>query len=462
MEIKDLKTILREEVLKLEEKVPYASAFAAMDKRKTISVSEFEKSIRPADPARGVTLSAFTGTHFIEYSTNEISLESIRNTSKELLVRCESAGINRERRLIIPPGEKLDKDFFNQMKEDPESIGIDRILKDAESVKNQIKGLSSKVVNCGVNYTYVQKEELFVNRNKKLYQELYYWNSMYYAVFNDGDRNSQIFNLYGNTGGAEHRFMDKEKMKQVIYDGEKVLYAKRLKPGTYDCIFSPRMAGIFAHEAFGHGTETDMYLKGRAKGKEYMNKQVAAEDIQMYDSPAFPGYSGSYFFDHEGNLSEETQIIKDGILVSGLTDLNSAVRLKYKPTPNSRRENYSHKVYSRMTNTYFGTGEETLPEMIKSIEKGYLLAYPTNGMEDPRGWGIQLEGLFAREIKNGKLTDNYFSPVIITGYVPDLLNSITMKSKELDFFSGTCGKGFKESVPVSAGGPYLKLKARLA
>ena len=52
-------------------------------------------------------------------------------------------------------------------------------------------------------------------------------------------------------------------------------------------------------------------------------------------------------------LASETQIIKDGILVSGLTDMNSAIRLNYKRTPNGRRENFSHKVYARMTKYLF-------------------------------------------------------------------------------------------------------------
>jgi TldD protein len=83
-------------------------------------------------------------------------------------------------------------------------------------------------------------------------------------------------------------------------------------------------------------------------------------------------------------------------------------------------------------------------------------------MEDPKGWGIQLEGFMAREIRNGKLTGKVFSPVIVTGYVPDLLQSIDMVGKHLHISGlGTCGKGHKEWVKVTDGGPYLKLRARL-
>ena len=84
-------------------------------------------------------------------------------------------------------------------------------------------------------------------------------------------------------------------------------------------------------------------------------------------------------------------------------------------------------------------------------------------MEDPKGWGIQLEGLYLERISSGKLTGQIFSPVIVTGYVPDLLCSIDMVGNESEMSTlGMCGKGYKEWVKVTDGGPYLRLKARIA
>ena len=101
-------------------------------------------------------------------------------------------------------------------------------------------------------------------------------------------------------------------------------------------------------------------------------------------------------------------------------------------------------------------------EMIESVKYGYLLEGMESGMEDPKHWGIQCIIQRGREIKDGKLTGRIVSPVIMTGYVPELLGSISMCSKDrLVFGSGGCGKGHKEWVKVADGGPYLKTKARL-
>ena len=220
------------------------------------------------------------------------------------------------------------------------------------------------------------------------------------------------------------------------------------------------MAGVIAHEAFGHGVEADMFLKKRAMAVEYMNKAVASPLVDLFDSPAYPGESGSYCFDDEGMKASETQIIEKGILRRGLTDQRSAAMLGIPRTANGRRESYRHKAYARMTNTYFGAGTSNLDDMIASIDSGLFMPRGSNGMEDPKGWGIQVESPFAIEIKNGKLTDRVFSPIVITGFVPDLLKSISMVGNTVEFEGmGICQKGHKEQVPVAIGGPHLKMRA---
>ena len=50
----------------------------------------------------------------------------------------------------------------------------------------------------------------------------------------------------------------------------------------------------------------------------------------------------------------------------------------------------------------------------------------------------------------------------MSGYVPDLLKSITMISDTFEVIgSGSCGKGYKEWVRVSDGGPALKARVKL-
>ena len=84
-----------------------------------------------------------------------------------------------------------------------------------------------------------------------------------------------------------------------------------------------------------------------------------------------------------------------------------------------------------MSNTFFGVGSSSLAELVAAVERGYLLTHPSNGMEDPKGWGIQLEGSMAEEIRAGRLTGRVFSPVVVTGSVPRLLQSVSGVGHEL-------------------------------
>ena len=205
-----------------------------------------------------------------------------------------------------------------------------------------------------------------------------------------------------------------------------------------------------------------MFVKNRAKAKDFVNKQVASELVNMHDGASATLSSASYFFDDDGILANDTQIIKDGILVDGLSDVLTALELNKKPSGNSRRESTRRKAYTRMTNTFFGAGKDNVDDMIKSIKHGYYLCDTNNGMEDPKNWQIQCTAQYALEIEDGKFNGNIYSPVVISGYVPDLLKSISMVSNEVIITgSGMCGKGHKEWVYVADGGPYLKARVKL-
>ena len=234
-----------------------------------------------------------------------------------------------------------------------------------------------------------------------------------------------------------------------------------MAPGTYECVCTPEATGTTVHEAFGLGVEMDMFVKDRALAQSYIGKQVASPLVTMHDGCAQREVA-TYFFDDEGTLSHDTVIIDKGILKAGISDAQSAMFLGTVPTGNGRRESYERKAYTRMTNTYFEPGSDKVEDMIASVKYGMLLEEPSSGMEDPKNWGIQCMVNFAREIKDGKLTGRIFSPVVLTGYVPDLLKSITMMSDNIELGGcGACGKGYKEWVKVSDGGPYIKATIRL-
>ena len=308
--------------------------------------------------------------------------------------------------------------------------------------------------------THISK--MFLTKNRDLRQSyVYSEGSMVPIAARDG-RNS-----YTNTGvsgrvGPEIFAKLREKADDAVRVVGELLDAEPIEPGEYDVITSPEVTGLIAHEAFGHGVEMDMFVKGRALGAEYIDKRVGSDLVTMHEGALCAENVTTYAFDDEGTPAEDVIEIDHGILKTGICDALAAKRLGVKPTGNGKRQNFEHKVYTRMTNTVFDSGEATIEEMIASIKHGYYLCGMRSGMEDPKHWGIQCIIERGYEIKDGALTGRVVSPIVMTGYVPELLGAVSMASRDrLIFGNGGCGKGYKEWVKVADGGPALKTKARL-
>jgi len=458
-----LQQLLPDLVEFLERKVPYAYAQVARTRELKIRVSHSEKQVRPEATLSGVVIGVFNGCQFYEWASSETHYDKIASLVEAIAEHIPSAGSRQ--RLNIDPGKKMERSFTTSVGTDPDEVSLRDKLDWCLGRHDEIKKHSPHLINADVNYSDFVADILFVNRNKLLSQKLVRTEVMAMPYLSQGGRTLYNFEGQCKARGFEltESTLNDDELKKLVQDTERLLSGSRIQPGLYDIVMDPGFSGLLAHEAFGHGMETDMFLKGRAKGADFIGQQVASPLVNMFDNPTLPGEAGTFFFDDEGWLAENTPIIDKGILKGGMTDCFSATLLGLKRTANGRRESVFRKPYARMTNTYFEAGKSTVEQLISGVEHGYYLAYPTNGMEDPKGWGMQLEGLWAQEIKSGRLTDRIFTPVIVTGFVPDVLKSITGVANDFRISgTGYCGKGHKEYLKNTTGGPSLRLRARLA
>ena len=425
--------------------------------RKTSSINEFR------DSERGFVVRVYCNGGYSEYSFNR--LDDVNETAQQIItaLNAQSSVLESSAKLKTPllEEEEAEGEFAGEVSEEFYRPDNEKILARMKRLRDN--GMAREyVVNCSVNYSMQLVNKMFISPSRNLIQA---WGVSFVScvmVLNK-DGETQITN-FGDTGwqGSEIIDLQSAKMDQAYEDVVKMFGAPNITPGEYEVICTPAAAGLIAHEAFGHGVEMDMFVKNRAVAKQHMGEKLASTITNMYDGAQGVRQTASYFFDDEGTLAQKTQIIDKGYLVSGICDALSAARLGVKPTGNGRRESFERKAYTRMTNTYFGTQANTLEEMIKSVKYGFLIDGVDSGMEDPKHWGIQCILSRAKEIRNGRLTGKIFTPVVLTGYVPDLLSNISMVGTDIGLDgNGHCGKGYKEWVIVSDGGPYLKTKVRL-
>ena len=467
--LQGVKPLLQELVARLTERYGYASVLAADTRSKEYRVGNTGVNVLEDElfTRRGFVLKVYDGRSYGEYSFTHIDKDAISAIAAEVEKRLMPLAGKLPRGLTLSEyGQIPDEPAVLLKSSDyvvhPDRMGDEAILDALNAIRNEAKGRDERIIDCTAMFEYQQIHKLFLSPHRDLEQNLLWSNGAFDVMCPKEDDIVSYYDSASGLAGAEVLDGMKGKLDNAVKSALELMDSESMVPGEYECVCTPAVTGMIVHEAFGHGVEMDMFVKDRAQAKKFIGEYVASPLVTMHDGAAVQRDTGSYFFDDEGVLSHDTVIIEKGILKRGISDAQSAMHLGTEPTGNGRRESFERKAYTRMTNTYFESGEDTFEDMIASVKDGFLLDNPSSGMEDPKNWGIQCMVNVAREIKDGKLTGRIFSPIVLTGYVPDLLKSITMVSKDFDLEGGgMCGKGWKEWVKVSDGGPAIKARIRL-
>ena len=411
----------------------------------------------------GAVIRLFCSKGMYEYSFNDFSVEYMSKIPDIISHNISSLKYAGASSFENNGDEYISFNKSTDFEINPEELSDEEITSSLKSIYEKAVNFDSNIVDCVCVFQYLCIHKLFISDKKDLCQHVMWSNGIAQPLASKDNKTFYYLKAFSTLGGAE---LLKEMNEDISYPCKcvvELLDSEMPRPGVYDVICMPDVTGLIAHEAFGHGVEMDMFVKDRALAREFINKPIASGLVTMHDNAATCMESGSYFFDDEGTISHDTVIIKNGILISGINDLHSASSLGISPTGNGRRESFERKAYTRMTNTYFEAGNSTLDEMIASIDYGILLENGSSGMEDPKNWGIQCMVNMGREIKDGKFTGKIFSPICLSGYVPDLLSSISMVSDQASLSGcGYCGKGYKEWVKVSDGGAAIKARVTIS
>ena len=268
----------------------------------------------------------------------------------------------------------------------------------------------------------------------------------------------------GSSGGGGRYLLDyfadeilEEYAKKAVKQSLINLEARPAPAGSMTVVLGSGWPGILLHEAIGHGLEGDFNRKGTSAFSNMMGKQVAAKGITVVDDGTIENRRGSLNVDDEGNKTQKTVLIEDGILVGYLQDTLNARLMNMSLTGNGRRESYAHSPMPRMTNTYMPNGKYDPKEIISSVVNGLYAENFGGGQVDITSGKFVFSASEAWMIKDGKL-DYPVKGATIIGNGPDILKEVSMVGNDMNLDSGvgTCGKD-GQSVPVGVGQPTLKI-----
>lgn len=236
------------------------------------------------------------------------------------------------------------------------------------------------------------------------------------------------------------------------------LEARSAPAGEMTVVLGPGWPGILLHEAVGHGLEGDFNRKGASVFAGRIGERVAARGVTVWDDGTISGRRGSLNVDDEGNPTQATLLIENGVLKGYMQDAQNARLMKQALTGNGRRQSYAHLPMPRMTNTYMANGDCAPEEVISSIKKGLYAVNFAGGQVDVTSGNFVFSTSEAFWVENGKILYPIKGATLI-GNGPQVLQRISMIGNDmrLDAGVGTCGKQ-GQSVPVGVGQPTLRIE----
>ncbi len=252
-------------------------------------------------------------------------------------------------------------------------------------------------------------------------------------------------------GGGRPEAWAREALRQALVALESVA----APAGAMPVVLGSGWPGVLLHEAVGHGLEGDFNRKGTSTYAGRMGQRVASPGVTIVDDGTLPGRRGSLNVDDEGEPTQCTTLIEDGVLVGYMQDSLNARLMGMQPTGNGRRESFAHLVMPRMTNTYMLAGTHDPEEMIRSVKRGLYAVNFGGGQVDITSGKYVFSATEAYLIEDGRVTAPVKGATLI-GNGPETMQRVRMIGNDLalDEGVGVCGKD-GQSVPVGVGQPSL-------
>ena len=234
-----------------------------------------------------------------------------------------------------------------------------------------------------------------------------------------------------------------------------MLEAKECPSGKMPVIIGNGFGGTLFHEACGHPLEASNVSKNLSVFSGKIGQQIASPILSAIDDGTISNEWGSNNIDDEGNKTEKTLLIENGILKNYLIDDFNGRRMNKKGNGACRRQSYKFEPTSRMSNTYICAGKSTPEEIIKATKFGLYAKSIAGGQVNPVTGEFNFGCSEAYLVRDGKIAEPVRGASII-GTGQDILMKIDMIGNDLKLAAGMCGAA-SGYIAVDVGQPTLRV-----
>lgn len=340
---------------------------------------------------------------------------------------------------------------------DPRGISLDRKREIVEAYNQMLLEFDPRIQTTMTGYRDRFGTTYFVNtRGTAIAQERLDVTGRFGVIARSNGTVRQGFDSVHSRSDFDIMLSQDDLVRGAAERAVRQLDANPVKGGQYTVVLDPYLAGVFIHEAFGHLSEADfVYENPKMQEVLTLGRQIAIPDLTVVDDATIPGLPGSMVYDDEGVPTQRKYLIKDGILTQRMHSLETAGKMHEAPTGNARALTASYPPLVRMTNTAIEPGKHTFEQMLDGIDEGVYAVRMLGGQTNGEMFTFAAAEGFA--IRNGKLAEPV-SDVTLSGNVFQTLRDIDAIASDSVYRNGGCGKGGQSGLPVSVGGPHVRIR----
>jgi TldD protein len=247
--------------------------------------------------------------------------------------------------------------------------------------------------------------------------------------------------------------------KEAGTNAKEQLKAKTCPAGKFRALIENHLAGVLAHESFGHLSEGDFVVTGESPLTGKIGSRLGTENATIVDTgkPDIKEHGGLWVpYDDQGTKARKTIILDKGILKHYLHSRGTAQHLKQEPTGNCRAVHFGFNPIPRMTNTYFAPGSLTKEEALELLDTGVYAIQTAGGQVEGDG-SFLFKAIRGYWVEKGEI-QHPLREVALSGNILNLLSKVEGATKGLRIYAGYfggCGKGEQNPLPVGLGGPEV-------
>ena len=421
------------------------------------------KTIKRAGVGFNVYYKGATGYAF----SADLSSKVLEKTSNDALGIAKASSHDVKIKTEVEPLDPITNINLNpKIKEPAWLVDINDKFELLNRVESSAREYGENITSLRVMYGEVSGEKVFTNSEGTEIR----WNPFILdlvCLVTSKNEQGDLVTGYDTRGGSvglefyRNKEMTPEDLgKNTALWAKEKIRAKASPVGKFTALCDNYLAGVLAHESFGHLTEGDFVISKMSPIHNKLGETLGSEYVSIIDEGVVPSdinLNGFWLpYDDQGVKTERSTLIEKGILKQFLHSRATAKILNSHPTGNARAVNFTFAPIPRMRNTYFAPGDLTEEEALEQLGTGIYAIHSLGGQ-------VMGEGSFVFQAIRGYWVENGekqypLKDVTLSGNIFELLKYVRGATKDLQIYSsyyGGCRKRGGPLLPTGWGGPKL-------